>query len=138
LSLMGWLGGACSCRRRGGVGIVSSRCARRRGASIATPTLPGGRPGEPLRQAPTRRLELIPDEAEPQQDNAEVVLGCPWIEVATLARGCLRAERVRCECEDQLDVRLYLVGVDRAVEVPELDRLAVEETVEIQAVVWVM
>jgi hypothetical protein len=47
----------------------------------------------------------------------------------------LRAERVCREGEDQLNVRLDLVGIDRAVEVPELDRLAVEEAVEAEAVV---
>jgi len=76
------------------------------------PPLLEGRVARHVRQQVlAHRLELIPDEIQAQQEDAEVILGAGRIEGALVARRRASVQGLGGEREAERDVGPYLAGV---------------------------
>ena len=76
------------------------------------PPLLEGRVARHVRQQMlAHRLELIPDEIQAQQEDAEVILGAGRIEGALMARRRAPVQGLGGEREAERDVGPYLAGV---------------------------
>lgn len=95
----------------------------RDGAYPAVVTAAGQAAGEVMASG----LELVADQTEQLEEDAARVLRGRGVEVLALAGGRLRGERVRGKRERELHERLDLTGVERAVEIAELDGAAEEQ-----------
>ena len=123
-----------SCQRRAGVPGPRSVLPAFRSA-----VLPGGGTGHPLHQVHPGVLELRPDEPEAEEEDPEVVLGAGRVvRPLVFGRGAGRGLGLGRDCEAELNVRLDLTGVGRAVEKPELDRAHPPHVVEVDVAVAVM
>ena len=69
-------------------------------------------------QVLARRLELVSDESEAEQEHPEIVFAVDWIQVAFAAARRVAVYGFRAERETELDVCLYLSGMKRSVEIP--------------------
>ncbi len=97
--------------------------------------LEGGVAGHVGEQVLAHRLELVPDEVEAEQKDAEVVLGAGRVEGPLPARRRAAVQGLGGEGEAERDVRADLARVERRLEPAELDRAAVPDVVQVHAVV---
>jgi hypothetical protein len=86
----------------------------------------------------TRGLELVADESQVEQKDPEVVAGALRIEPALAAGSGSPVQGFGGHGQDQLDIGSHLTGVQRALEVAELDRAPVPDVVQVDPVVAVM
>src|SRR5690606_29403706 len=125
-------------RGRLAAGPAASRGSRLRrpvGDRVAPLALPGGGALEARHQVQARRLELVADQAELQEEDSEVVLGGRGVEVAALAAARAGVDGLGAQGQGELDVGLDLAGVQGRLEPAVLDRPAEPDVVQVHPVV---
>ena len=105
------------------------------GHRVAALALPGGRAVEAGQEVQPRRLELVADQAELQEEDPEVVLGGGGVEVAPPAAAGAGVDRLGAQGQRELDVGLHLAGVQGALEPAVLDRPPEPDVVEVDPAV---
>ena len=83
-------------------------------------------------------LEFVPDQSEAEKQDAKVVFGAGFAELArAFGAGAFRGERLGREGKAEVDVTLGNSGVVDAVEEPKLDRAHPPYVVEVKAPVGI-